>query len=71
MTKAELIESLKDWPDDADICIATPAIDGYKGWWYNDVAKVYGSKARNLPNDTVFLKNTEVYLEPTNGRISP
>lgn len=71
MTKAELITKLADWSDDTVIILMSPITgQDYKGYWCNDVDKVFGSPASTLPDGQVFLKENEFYLYPTSGRIS-
>ena len=67
MTKAELIEALKDWSADTIICIGTPHPQGGVNW--NDVDHTYGMKAGPLKDGTPFLKQDEFYLWPTKGRV--
>jgi hypothetical protein len=58
MTKREFIRLLIDAPDEADICLVAP--DGK----INDIDTI--RQAHPRPG---FLKNDEVYLYPTKGRI--
>lgn len=58
MTKRELVRKLIDVPNDADICLV--GADGK----INDIGQT-----RHMPASPGLLRNDEVYLYPTKGRV--